>query len=70
MKAKLYFRKTKKAALVSSSSSRKISFFVEKPSSGYFGLDSAEHQNDNLKAHDLFSLFTADIIKQEIIFIR
>lgn len=70
MKKKLYFRKKKKAALVSLSQSRKISFFEETPSEGHFCGDGVGHTNVDLRAHDLFSIFTGDIIREETIFIR
>lgn len=70
MKKKLYFRKTKKAALVSLSQYGKIAFFEEMPSKGHFCEDGGGHTDVSLRAHDLFSIFTADIIREETIFIR
>lgn len=40
--------------------------FQEMPSSGNIGQESA----DRINAHDLFSLYTADIIKEETMFAR
>ena len=40
--------------------------FKEMPSSSTDGRESADHLN----AHDLFSLYTADIIKEDTIFAR
>lgn len=44
--------------------------FTEKPSENHFLSKEDNSENTSLKAHDLFSLFTADIIKEEIIFTR
>lgn len=44
--------------------------FTEKPSESYFLPKEENRENTSLKAHDLFSLFTADIIKEEVIFTR
>ncbi|HQW44785.1 MAG: hypothetical protein IPP02_15990 [Chitinophagaceae bacterium] len=40
--------------------------FKEMPSLNNTGRDNAERIN----AHDLFSLYTADIIKEDIVFVR
>lgn len=43
--------------------------FTEKPSNSY--LEQKEENNKNeMKASELFSFFTADIIKEEVIFTR
>ena len=42
--------------------------FPEKPSTNQFGNDNSKY--NALKATDLFSKFTADIIKQNVIFTR
>lgn len=43
--------------------------FTQKPSNNHFDVKE-ENSNDEMKASDLFSLFTADIIKEEVIFTR
>lgn len=43
--------------------------FTEKPCKNYFD-QKDENAKDEIRACDLFSYFTADIIKQEVIFIR
>jgi hypothetical protein len=43
--------------------------FTEKPSNQYFNeKDDMKHQE--IQASDLFSLFTANIIKEEVTFVR
>ena len=44
--------------------------FTETPSERQYDGDSKEKDNDKLQASDLFSMFTADIIKEEVIFTR
>ena len=45
--------------------------FVEKPSDQYDEKDvSCNSINNRIKAQDLFSLFTADIINEQVLFIR
>jgi hypothetical protein len=39
--------------------------FAEKPS-----IDRMEDNPENISAHDLFSMFTADIIKDKVLFVR
>mgnify|MGYP007115600797 CR=1 FL=1 len=43
--------------------------FTEKPSNKHLS-ERTENAKDEINASDLFSLFTADIIKEEIIFTR
>ncbi len=43
--------------------------FTEKPSNAYLEQKEESGKND-IQASDLFSLFTADIIKEEVIFTR
>ena len=43
--------------------------FTEKPSNQYVN-EKEPHPMDGLQASELFSLFTANIIKEEIIFTR
>ncbi len=43
--------------------------FTEKPSSRHFN-DKEENGINEIRASDLFSFFTADIIKEEVIFTR
>ena len=67
MGKKLYLRKIKKSMIPILSES--ILPFEEKPSSGCFE-KQGKNQEENIGAHDLFSYFTADIIKEKIIFTR
>jgi hypothetical protein len=48
--------------------SDRIVAFTETPSSEYFG--TQDEQEQEICACDLFSIFTADIIKSETFFIR
>ena len=43
--------------------------FTEKPSNKHIS-EVADDTKDDINASDLFSLFTADIIKEEIVFTR
>ncbi len=43
--------------------------FTQKPSNNHFEVKE-DNPNDEMKASDLFSLFTADIIKEQVIFTR
>jgi hypothetical protein len=43
--------------------------FTERPSNQYVN-EKEPHPMDGLQASELFSLFTADIIKEEVTFIR
>ena len=43
--------------------------FTQKPSNNHFNVKE-ESTNDDMKACDLFSLFTANIIKEEVVFTR
>ena len=43
--------------------------FTETPSYSHFE-DKEDNARNDMKASDLFSLFTADIIKEEIVFTR
>lgn len=49
-----------------------ISPFIEKPSNSHFDVKEHNENNSNnpLQACDLFSLFTADIIKEQVTFTR
>lgn len=45
--------------------------FTETPSNSQYTNDEKDENSKNeMKASDLFSLFTADIIKEEIVFTR
>lgn len=45
--------------------------FMQKPSSNLFGIGSVDNTNEeSINAHELFSHYTADIIKEEIVFTR
>lgn len=45
--------------------------FTETPSNSQYTTDEKDENSKNeMKASDLFSLFTADIIKEEIVFTR
>jgi hypothetical protein len=70
MSKKLYSKKVKADYIYSSRVLRKVSLFEEKPSDARFDGDRNTGGDNTLKAHELFSIFTADIIKQEIIFTR
>jgi len=43
--------------------------FTEKPSNQYFN-EKEPHPMDEIQASELFSFFTANIIKEEVTFIR
>ena len=43
--------------------------FTEKPSNAHFA-QKQKVSNDEIEACDLFSLFTANIIKEEVVFTR
>ncbi|HSV11072.1 MAG TPA: hypothetical protein VLI68_09900 [Hanamia sp.] len=43
--------------------------FTEKPSNAHFATKEKVN-NDEIEANDLFSLFTANIIKEEVVFTR
>jgi hypothetical protein len=46
--------------------------FTEKPSMNHFEIEKNKHKETgaDMEACDLFSLFTADIIKEDVIFTR
>jgi hypothetical protein len=44
--------------------------FTEKPSNQYFNEKDDELAADEIHASDLFSFFTADIIKEKVVFVR
>lgn len=44
--------------------------FTQLPSEGKYNKANAEIEGEKIKATQLFSLFTADIIKEEVIFTR
>ncbi|MDQ6904458.1 MAG: hypothetical protein M3139_15815 [Bacteroidota bacterium] len=44
--------------------------FKESPSSNRFSIPEADLKNRIIRADELFSLFTASIIKEKVIFIR
>jgi len=44
--------------------------FTEKPSDKHFSESHDKNTNEEINASELFSLFTADIIKEEVIFTR
>lgn len=72
MNKKLYSSKNPYKQVSFNLSEEKIRVFKESPSSGSFDFD-IEHEagkKNNLRAHDLFSIFTADIIKKEVLFTR
>jgi hypothetical protein len=48
----------------------KVSFFEEKSADARFDGDGRDGKDETLKAHELFSIFTDDIIKHEVVFIR
>lgn len=70
MSKKLYSERIKEAHLQSSGLFEKVWGFEEKPSTARFDGDGHVGKYENLKAHELFSIFTADIIKHEVIFTR
>ena len=43
--------------------------FTEKPCSNYFA-KKEESEKQHMEASELFSLFTANIIKEEVVFVR
>lgn len=43
--------------------------FTEKPSNAHFA-QKEKVMSDEIEAYDLFSLFTANIIKEEVVFTR
>jgi hypothetical protein len=47
-----------------------IMVFTERPSAERAGSSAKSPEKTKLQAADLFSLFTADIIKQEVLFTR
>jgi hypothetical protein len=44
--------------------------FTEKPSNDHFAEREEVGEKNDIKASDLFSIFTADIIKKEVVFTR
>jgi hypothetical protein len=67
MAKKLYLKKIK--TTMTRVSSEGILPFEEKPSTGCFQ-HKRNGEEEGMGAHDLFSFFTADIIKEKIIFTR
>ena len=69
MKLKLHSSILKKNFKNSQAIMEGILPFTETPSFSHFEDKDDNHRNE-MKASDLFSLFTADIIKEEIVFTR
>ena len=70
MNKKLHSFKNSNKKISFDLSEEKIRVFKECPSSGSFNIENMSGEKNNLKVHDLFSLFTADIIKKEVLFTR
>lgn len=66
LRLRLKRKALKKAVQIKETISSYIQPFTEMPSVNHMGNES----EDRISAHDLFSHYTADIIKEDIIFIR
>ena len=63
------FTETGNSSKTSIQKFKEIQIFQEHPGKGNYGLDE-NSECENIPANELFSMFTADIIKEEIIFTR
>lgn len=70
MSKKLYSQKIKEVRDSSFGAVQRVCSFEEKPPRSRFEDAGCGRKGETLRAHELFSIFTADIIKQEIVFTR